>query len=60
MYVQFLNWLYQRDQTMGVHVYILPKKQPCKLILITLEEFQRVKASANDASRSLKYRYIDY
>lgn len=38
----------------------ITKKKPCKLILITLEEFQRVKASANDASRSLKYRYIDY
>lgn len=59
MYVQFLNWLYQRDQTIGV--YRLQKKnKKRKLILITLEEFQRVKARANDASRSLKYKYIDY
>lgn len=35
-------------------------KKRRKLIVITLEEFQRVRARANDARRSLKYRYIDY
>lgn len=33
-------------------------KKRRKLIFITLEEFQRVRARANDARRSLKYRSI--
>lgn len=35
-------------------------KKRRKLIFITLDAFQRVKASASDARRSLKYIYIDY